>query len=994
MTTPRRTRLGRVPDLHAFHHAIAGRISRLDPFDARACAILVPTQAAGLQLRQTIENLLLSGKSPQSANVLVWPDILTRDGWYARLHGALPNAPRLLGIVERRVLLARAAREAIDAGFPPPFRLRAVLVSEMLAFLDTVLRLGRTLDAFERLFVSELEPQAEIDRGAERLLRQTRFLVATFDRYRELVRASGCIDEHLLREMLVRDDARSALVRVIVTMGDRSTGADGLWPVDFDLLARIPHLAEIDIVSTENVLSAGFHERLLDALPGIEEIHFGQPAALAGRVPTLVAPSGREEAWWTSRDREEEMASIARRVKRPFASREDVSRAPLDRTAIVCRRPLPYVYLAEWHLGSAGVPFQAFDELPLAAEPFAAAVDLVCRFVESNFAARPLAALLRSPHFAFVVPGGNEALGADAIALFERAAREERSEAGAAGLERLAAGWRDAGATSKRRAAADAAACGAALARELEPLRGTLRASQQYDLMLRFLNAHLRPIDESSQNGARAALVRDAVLRAILDLEAAHARHDDPPAQFTDFVESVRRSMESQTFAARAGSSGVHVLDSVAARYGDFDEVYLVGLVERDWPDTGNRTIFYPLSLLGQLAWPAEGARLAAARALLTDLLRLPASRVSTSAFVLENDGLVEPSPMLDELARSGLAVAREEDAAGLRVHPDEAVSLEPLRVDVLRGRAFDWAVVRRSRSSADAQCYHGTTGPVHVEVHAVRRLETYLDCPFKYFAQNVLGLEDDSQDDLTEGPLAEGRFLHETLAAFYERWQAAGEREITPENLDAARAAFADLVGTRLAGLGPSAAALWRTRLLGSAARTGIADVVLRYEAASAQAVSRRLIEHQVDGPCLVRNASDGSERTIRIRGVADRIDVLEGRKLRIVDYKLGRAPDVQRAIQLPIYAARASQQIETADEPLAVHAAGYLAFGERVPYVGLASRGLTTDEAVAAGQQRALNAVDGIERGDFPPRPAGDFLCGYCAYSNVCRKDYVNGE
>ena len=47
-----------------------------------------------------------------------------------------------------------------------------------------------------------------------------------------------------------------------------------------------------------------------------------------------------------------------------------------SRTAVVFKRPLPYVYLASEVFGSAGIPFQTFDAIPLAAEPTAAALDL------------------------------------------------------------------------------------------------------------------------------------------------------------------------------------------------------------------------------------------------------------------------------------------------------------------------------------------------------------------------------------------------------------------------------------------------------------------------------------------------------------------------------------------------------------------------------------------------------------------------------------------
>ena len=40
--------------------------------------------------------------------------------------------------------------------------------------------------------------------------------------------------------------------------------------------------------------------------------------------------------------------------------------------------------------------------------------------------------------------------------------------------------------------------------------------------------------------------------------------------------------------------SGVHLVDDQAARYGAFDDITIVGLVENDWPERPRRNIFYP----------------------------------------------------------------------------------------------------------------------------------------------------------------------------------------------------------------------------------------------------------------------------------------------------------------------------------------------------------------------------------------------------------------
>ena len=59
-----------------------------------------------------------------------------------------------------------------------------------------------------------------------------------------------------------------------------------------------------------------------------------------------------------------------------YAVRQGSLASPSD-AALIVRQRLPYVYVAREVLRSAGVPCQTFDALPLAAEPYAAALDLV-----------------------------------------------------------------------------------------------------------------------------------------------------------------------------------------------------------------------------------------------------------------------------------------------------------------------------------------------------------------------------------------------------------------------------------------------------------------------------------------------------------------------------------------------------------------------------------------------------------------------------------------
>jgi RecB family exonuclease len=134
-----------------------------------------------------------------------------------------------------------------------------------------------------------------------------------------------------------------------------------------------------------------------------------------------------------------------------------------------------------------------------------------------------------------------------------------------------------------------------------------------------------------------------------------------------------------------------------------------------------------------------------------------------------------------------------------------------------------------------------------------------------------------------------------------------------------------------------------------------------------------------------------DGAERRIRLRGKADRIDLLDDGTFRLIDYKLGWPPDRNRALQLPIYSLCAEQQLASDRGPSwTLGEAAYLAFkGPRrvVPLFTPANR----DKVLADAQERLAKTLDAIARGEFPPTPDDVYRCETCSFASVCRKDYV---
>ena len=379
--------LVRTRGLAAFRAALVRLSTEGDPIDARRRAVLVPTRAAGELLRQTLERTA-SGAGRAG---LILPDVWTRQDWLAALLRSLPTGGRMLSRLEREVLLGRAMREArsIHPSRASLLVARPGLVSAMLDFYDEIRRRLRSPRRFARTLFRELAVERGSDRGSESLIEQTRLLGFTFLAYERGVEASGGLDEHVLRRALLTAQPMLPFDHLVVAVADHPSDPRGLWPADFDLVGRLAHLARVDVIVTDEVHDAGFRDRIEQQLPGIEEARVDD----VPRAPMLVRPADDDSpAVFVCRDREEEVRRVARAVR----AQADSDGSLAESVAVVFQRPLPYLYLSQQVLTDAGVPFQAFDALPLAAEPYAALLDLTLDAARTSGAGETVDALTRS----------------------------------------------------------------------------------------------------------------------------------------------------------------------------------------------------------------------------------------------------------------------------------------------------------------------------------------------------------------------------------------------------------------------------------------------------------------------------------------------------------------------------------------------------------------------------------------------------------------------
>ena len=974
--TPRRTRLLRAGDFAGYRQHLIDLARGLTSDTAAGTFVLVPTAAAAEQLQRTLRERL--SDSTRSAR----PKIGTRADLYDDLAARLGERPRVLSDVEREAMLAGCAREAEEAGHPAPFHVRPGLVAEMIALYDQLRRLGRTVADFDRLLTGELEPAAESDRGASQLLDQTRFLSAAFRRYESRVAGAGAVDEHGLRARIMSARPAAPLRHLAIAVGDRPFDADGFWPVDATLFTMLAGLERLDVLATEAALDAGFLDRVRHTFVEIEE---GQTAT-AEPPPVLVIPETKDGLpVFSYRDREDELEGVARRLKRNAAAGTDIA---LDRTGLVVARPLPYLYLAREVFASAGLAFEALDTLPLAAEPYAAAVDVVIECAAGNFTRRALMALLRSPHFRFETDGIE--LDRSAIGLLDAAMASQRY---LGGLDRLAALVDSLSGVEQ-----SLAASALSIATELAPLLETRPLADQADLVRQFLEHHdpfdsLRPSDRSSLRAAvaeRSRRARAAVIATFEGLAGAFRRHDpDAAGSVVELSGAIRRWLGAQTFAVDAGKGGVRILDTQAARFADLDDVQIMGLVEGEWPERPRRNIFFPRALIAQLEpsrperveLTAERDHVRSARAAFRDLLGLARRHTRLSTFALESDAVVEPSSFIDDVPSFALPVERERPGGPIRAFAYEMLIDDPA------GAGSPWALVRSHNADREPARFQGEAGEWTLPRVSVSRLERYLKCPFQFYVSNVLQVAEEPEDENSRSPLERGRFLHELFETFFHEWQARGRGRITSREMAEARALFEEIAEPALRSLSPAEASLERARLFGSAVGSGIADRVFAMEAERGIEIRERLMEYELDGEFTFTGEA-GDRRAVRLRAKIDRVDVLGDGTFRLIDYKTKYVPDRRIALQLPIYSACVRTSLsEQHGRDIAASEAMYLSFEGPQAVVPLEERGKTFDELTSAAGHRLVAALNNIARGHYPPVPETKNLCTMCRFTAVCR-------
>ncbi len=311
--------------------------------------------------------------------------------------------------------------------------------------------------------------------------------------------------------------------------------------------------------------------------------------------------------------------------------------------------------------------------------------------------------------------------------------------------------------------------------------------------------------------------------------------------------------------------------------------------------------------------------------------------------------------------------------------------------------------------------------GPQHL--WSPSQWETYAACPYKFFQEEVLGLEPLGDLVLETDFARRGSRLHDVLAAFHRRWPEvrADQSHVAEDESAAFLSQLLQVIDERIAasprgGMDMALLELDRRQIRKWA--ESHFDHHRKYAGAYTQ-LGQPLAPSHFEfrfGPPRAGDTDHDPRSTpdafildvdgekIRITGQIDRIDActIGGKTFfSVIDYKSGKKTSLKREhiesgerLQLPIYVEAAQMLVFGGDAtPLA---AGYWSMAGGFDAKGalaVVAESVENDNAdrwknVQATVRRLVRRfVDGIRGGEFPVASRDDKCTSYCEFHTVCR-------
>ncbi|MDX5592120.1 double-strand break repair protein AddB [Pseudovibrio sp. SPO723] len=301
----------------------------------------------------------------------------------------------------------------------------------------------------------------------------------------------------------------------------------------------------------------------------------------------------------------------------------------------------------------------------------------------------------------------------------------------------------------------------------------------------------------------------------------------------------------------------VHLLGPMEARLQHFDRVVLGGLNEGIWPQRTRNDPWLNRPMKGQIGLDPPERRIGSSA---HDFL----CAMGAEEVVLSRSARVDGAPAVaSRWLQRILTLAGDEVTTAMKQrgtpYVEMARTLDRLEVPVMPAERPEPKPPLNAR-------------PKQL---SVTRIETLIRDPYEIYARNILRLEE--VDPIGGEPNAadKGTIIHDALANFLSQWDAAFDDKAIRALLDEGGRLFRPLDAF------PAIRALWWPRF------EKIAESFVGFEYGRAADIERRFLE--VSGGAEMKRP-DGS--TFKLTGRADRIDLMKGNQLQVIDYKTGVPP------------------------------------------------------------------------------------------------------
>ncbi|QQS37324.1 MAG: exodeoxyribonuclease V subunit gamma [Ignavibacteriales bacterium] len=304
--------------------------------------------------------------------------------------------------------------------------------------------------------------------------------------------------------------------------------------------------------------------------------------------------------------------------------------------------------------------------------------------------------------------------------------------------------------------------------------------------------------------------------------------------------------------------------------------------------------------------------------------------------------------------------------------------------------------------------------------IYSISQLETYAGCPFKYFAERLLGIKSLEEPGEEIEPLEMGSLLHSIL---YEFYSALKKKKIVLHNCDDKTFKLAEeLIFSIAAGqlkqfsFSSPVTFYEQEKIMGinGDSNNSILHKFIEYERANEDNFLPKYFEFQFGKFAAEKKDKTLPDLTIndvKVRGKIDRIDIdNQNSTYKIVDYKLsGKKPsraDLENglSLQLPVYMLAAKKFLESEEQDVFAFGADIFSlkykddeFGFNQVLPSAKEKKLTTQEIDEVNSELISKSsgfirlyVDNIAKGIFNLSSLPDRenkICAYCTFNTVCR-------